>query len=220
MPDDVPDDGWNDPEPEAEAPEVGHDDIMKRLVDYQRSLREGASPTEAVETLFTERLQTESPTTTGELVDLSSADPTFEVESLPEPADEIEPEPAGPSPSEPVPATLGEEPEPEMAASREEPEPETTEVAHEREPAIEEEPDVGPEPVPGYVTIPANVGGLPAETRTELEERLTALEDRLQRLGSKVGELRRNFQDMAIAADERLASMEDEIGRVAHEGEM
>ena len=30
-----------------EDPEAGHDDIMKRLVDYQKQLREGVEPTEA-----------------------------------------------------------------------------------------------------------------------------------------------------------------------------
>jgi hypothetical protein len=49
VPDDVPDEGWTAEDSESAAPEVAHDDIMKRLLDYQRSLREGASPTEAAE---------------------------------------------------------------------------------------------------------------------------------------------------------------------------
>jgi predicted nucleic acid-binding Zn-ribbon protein len=56
-----------------------------------------------------------------------------------------------------------------------------------------------------------------AESRAELAARVQELEKRLELLGSRVGALRRSFQDMAIAADERLAAMEDEIEQVRSE---
>ncbi|HEX6331421.1 MAG TPA: hypothetical protein VF129_09085 [Actinomycetota bacterium] len=51
----------------------------------------------------------------------------------------------------------------------------------------------------------------------ELKERLAGLEARLDRLGTKLGDLRQSFQDLAIAADERLASIEDEIAEARRE---
>src|SRR5688572_25718160 len=38
---------YPDEQQTPEDPDAGHDDIMKRLVDYQRQLREGVEPTEA-----------------------------------------------------------------------------------------------------------------------------------------------------------------------------
>src|SRR5688572_5010032 len=38
---------YPDEQQTPEDPDAGHDDIMKRLVDYQRQLRQGVEPTEA-----------------------------------------------------------------------------------------------------------------------------------------------------------------------------
>src|SRR5688572_18316127 len=38
---------YPDEQQTPEDPDAGHDDIMKRLVDYQRQLRQGVDPTEA-----------------------------------------------------------------------------------------------------------------------------------------------------------------------------
>jgi hypothetical protein len=182
MPEDESDERWPDEATEAEDPSAAHDDIMKRLLNYQRSLREGASPAEAAEAAeVAQSLEVEpeldGPAAPSDLLDLSVSEPETQVEVAgpePEPAHAPEPEPAP-------------EPTPEPAAEP---------VA---EPAIEA------------------VFETSAESRAELAARVQELEKRLELLGSRVGALRRSFQDMAIAADERLAAMEDEIEQVRSE---
>jgi hypothetical protein len=191
VPDDGSDERWTNEEPEPERPGAAHDDIMKRLVDYQRSLREGASPEEAAAAVGRGSMERspagETSTVTGELVDVA-ADAEPDVSIAPEP----EPDPV---------AEVSIEPEPE---------PEPDSVATEVE-ALAEEPE--PEPA---ASAPET-----GETRSDLEARLASLEDKLDRLGSKIGEVRQGFQDMAIAADERLAALEEELeeARRTHENE-
>jgi hypothetical protein len=140
------------PEGDDAAP---HDDIMKRLLDYQRSLRGGASPEEAAE----------------------AAARAWIAEPAPEPYAEPAPEPyAEPAPERDELTDL-------VAGAG------VPEVLAEGN-ATQEESDA---------------------TAQDLHVRLTALEARLDRLGPKVADLRQSFQDLAIAADERLASIENEI---------
>jgi predicted nucleic acid-binding Zn-ribbon protein len=53
-----------------------------------------------------------------------------------------------------------------------------------------------------------------AASRADLEDRVHRLEERLGGLSGKVAALRQSFQEMAIAADERLAAMKEEIDEV------
>jgi hypothetical protein len=177
--DDVPDEGWTtDEEPDSEAASVPHDDIMKRLLDYQRTLREGASPEEAAEAVRVEAPPTEAPL---------------------EPAPEVSEEPA-------IEADISEA----VAAA-----------PPAAEPAVEEHPEEEPETggsldrhEPELTVAERSPGDTVAEggPKAGLEARIARLEGKLEDLGSRVGELRQSFQDMAIAADERLAAMEQEIG--------
>jgi hypothetical protein len=50
-----------------------------------------------------------------------------------------------------------------------------------------------------------------------VDARIERLHGALDRLGSQIGEMRQAFQDMAIAADERLNEIESEIARVRAE---
>lgn len=187
---------WSDEDPPAEAAEAAetaHDDIMKRLLDYQRSLREGASPEEAAEAMkrgITDPALLEASSTAESLADLLStelvADEAPAVQSEPE----AEPEPE----LEPSPESLL-EPESEEAVS--EPTPETI---------------AGPSVTAGELEA---VRG----SRSELEARVGKLEGQLEGLGERIAELRTSFQEMAIAADERLANMADEVEQARREQE-
>jgi hypothetical protein len=171
VPEDESDERWTNDEPAPEEPTAAHDDIMKRLLDYQRSLREGASPEEAAEAIrgVAERHEpAETTVATEELVELETPEPEPQAQSSePEAAVEVELEPM-------------------------ELEPESMELE--------------PEPSPPSA-IP----------ESELQARLSALEGKLDLIGSKIVEVRRSFQDLAIAADERLAALEDELERVRGE---
>ena len=199
MPDE-PDEGWNDESTGSEEPAVAHDDIMKRLLNYQRNLREGASPDDAAEaarSAFADPGPAVMPPPTEEMVDLSADNASVDVEPEQRQEEEWHREPA-----------VQPEPEAEWA------------------PPAPTHPDVEAalptEPTSPLVTVPETSVGAEVMTqgsRAELEGRLATLEERLERLGSRIGELRRSFQDMAIAADERLAAMEDEVGHLRRERE-
>jgi hypothetical protein len=213
MPDDTPDEGWSGDEPEADpTSSVPHDDIMKRLLDYQRSLREGASPEEAAEVITgrAEATPAETVTATADLLDLEepavaiAPEPEHEQEPEPQPSAEVAQvelagsEPAEPSAAEPGPA-------------------EATLVTI-------LEPSAGREGAPP--TAPSGAEPPRSASRVEVEARLAKLEGSLDRLGSKLAALRQSFQEMAVAADERLATLEDELAEArgeqpqeSHEGE-
>jgi hypothetical protein len=191
--DDVPDEAWTtDEEPGSEASSVPHDDIMKRLLDYQRTLREGASPEEAAETVRSA------------VIAEPAVEPSIEpAEAEPEPIDEEE---AGEqdAPGEPEPE------EPSVGAQVEAPEAAAvagvlaaTEPVESDTPVDEELPAETQRPT----TAAPGVG-------SGLESRVATLEGKLEDLGTRLAELRQSFQDMAIAADERLAAMEAEIDEV------
>ena len=170
MPEDQSDERWPEEVTATEDPSAAHDGIMKRLLNYQRSLREGASPAEAAEAAEVAEIE--------ETAEIEEVEETAEAEQVVE----VKPTPEGPT-----------EEQRDLSAA---------------EPGSEATADVVPEPV-----LEASEAG----SKAELEERVQRLEERLERLGSKVGALRQSFQDMAIAADERLAAMEDEIGQVRSE---
>ncbi len=211
VPDEVPEPevDWSDEDPPAEAAgtaDTAHDDIMKRLLDYQRSLREGASPEEAAEIMregTTDSAVLEASSTAESLAELLST------EVVPDEAVAVESEPVI-EPAVEVPFELEVEPELEREPS----------PVRSLEPEAEEA--VGAEPPVETIAEPALASGdLEAigGSRSELEARVGKLEGQLEGLGARIAELRRSFQDMAIAADERLATMADEVEQARRERE-
>jgi hypothetical protein len=176
VPDDETDEQWSGEATDPDDPSVAHDDIMKRLLDYQRSLRGDE-----------------------ELAEFPEVGGTSEVAS--------EPEVAPPTHEEPVVPVV------DLSAT----DSETvapTEAEWESAPRAEPEPSLDLPSVsePTVATEPAPMALDPlAGSRADLEARVQRLEERLARLGAKVVALRTSFQDMAIAADERLAAMKEEI---------
>lgn len=196
-------------EPQApEDPEAGHDDIMKRLVDYQRQLRQGVEPTEAAAVAWhrepREPGQAEQPEQPEQL-----AQPE-QPEGLEQPEQTEEP------------STLWGEPDVVDVSS---PEPEVQAIAEvqseERdggesfdrpsdrvEILTSEQAEAGP--ARPWERAPASA---PETSRTEVSDRIAQLEGTLDRLSQLLGDLRENFQGMAVTADERLAAIEAEIER-------
>ena len=179
------DDPTNPEEEQAsEDPDAGHDDIMKRLVDYQRQLRQGVEPTEAAAVAWhREPRDPEQAEQSGtrpderDVVDVSSPEPEAPVEAEVQSAEREDVEPFD-QPSDRVEILTRDEAE-----------------------ASPERPWESP-PVSGHET-----------TRTDVSARIAQLEGTLDRLSKLLGDLRENFQGMAVTADERLAAIEAEIER-------
>jgi hypothetical protein len=147
---------------ETEAtPPLVHDDIMHRLLDYQRQLREGQTPEQAAE-------HAASPV----LVDYSvlEAPPVLEQAETVEVID---------------------------LAAVEEPAEEQAEEPFDAVPEVWSVSSITPEPTPDA-----------AVASGDLALRLAKLEDALANIATSIGDLREQFQNMAIAADERLAAIE------------
>jgi hypothetical protein len=141
------------------TPPLVHDDIMQRLMDYQRRLREGLTPEQAAKSNGTPILvnpASQSPATTAtraetiEVVDLAAVEGPVE-----EPIEDIKGV--------------------EVVLAAEESEPPSTDLA------------------------------------ADLAARLARLEDTLSSVGKSIGDLREQFQNMAITADERLGVIESMI---------
>ncbi len=224
MPDDVPEPevSLSDEDPPTEAAETAHDDIMKRLLDYQRSLREGASPEEAAEAM---KRGIADPSLLGASSAAESLAELLSTEVAPDEIPKPEPE-AEPEPTSEAEAVSEVEAALEMEAE-EEPE---VEAAEAFEPALESSPEAmpeesveaTPEPMPEPETESPTAEDelvVAPGPRSLLEDRVGSLEGKLDDLGAKIAELRRNFQDMAIAADERLASMAEEVEQARREHE-
>jgi len=174
----MPDEVTSGTEPEAESSSVVHDDIMKRLLDYQRHLREGTSPAAAAEAATdegpmidhaaAEAIGTQTDTVT--LVDITAAEAEIEADAAPVAETELE-----------------------------------TEIS-----SLEAAEAAVPAPSAADQTwseaTPAAVGDLAA--------RVTELERTLSRVATMISELRGSFQDMAVASDERLAAIEDELAAI------
>ena len=191
-----------------EDPEAGHDDIMKRLVDYQAQLRQGVEPTEAAAVAWhrepRESEQSEQP-------------------GLPEqPAQTAPPAPPEePAPAEAPSTSWGEpdfvdvsSPEPEIRAEPEVQSEEPREIEAFDQPSDRVEiltsEQAEASPARPWERPPASGGDT---SRTEVSDRIAQLEGTLDRLSQLLGDLRENFQGMAITADERLAAIEAEIER-------
>jgi hypothetical protein len=191
-----------------EDPDAGHDDIMKRLVDYQRQLREGVEPTEAAAVAWhrepREAGQTEPP----------------EQPAQPEGVEQPE-QPEEPAPAEAQSTSWGEpdfvdvsSPEPEVQAEADVQPDEPMEVGAFDQPSDRVEiltsEQAEATPVRPWERPAA---ASPEPSRTEVSDRIAQLEGTLDRLSQLLGDLRENFQGMAVTADERLAAIEAEIER-------
>jgi flagellar motor switch protein FliG len=141
------------------TPPLVHDDIMQRLMDYQRRLREGLTPEQAAKSNGTPvvvKPASQSPATTAtraetiEVVDLAAVEAPVE-----EPIEDIKGV--------------------EVVLAADESETLSTDLA------------------------------------ADLAARLARVEDTLSSVAKSIGDLREQFQNMAIAADERLGVIESMI---------
>ena len=188
MPDEGTTSGEQEAGQEAEGSAIAHEDIMKRLLEYQRQLRDGVPAAEAAEQAGTGSI-TVMQTEEVQVVDLTAAE--AELEQAEETAEAEEIVTAEATAAEIVEADA--EPEPESDA-------ETT-----SEPVAEV-----------WASSPAaGEDAKSSEAQADLADRIAALEDVLARVAEMVSELRDRFQDMAIASDEHLASIERTLAAVA-----
>lgn len=181
---------------EQAAPPIVHEDIMQRLLEYQRKLREGLSPQEAARAVA-ERVASEG------------APPTEQAEQAEQKAEaHAEPVITATEPEAVVDLTAAEA-ELEQRAAQEAP-PAGSET---EEPAEQEV-----EPAEAAAPASGSVWAVPAPSPDpELVARVEQLERTLASVSEQVSELRQRFQDMAIAADERLAELERTLSRVGRE---
>jgi hypothetical protein len=99
---------------------------------------------------------------------------------------------------------------PEAYAEPAPPEPEPR--AEEPAPVAVQDPPPPMHEVPAEDVAPVPVGPSP-------QERVESLQATLEGVRSQIANLRQTFQDMAIAADERLAEIEEQISRIRQSGE-
>jgi hypothetical protein len=181
-----------------EDPEAGHDDIMKRLVDYQKQLREGVEPTEAAAVAWHREPRDPGPTEQPEQPPLTAqpAEPEEPVSSWREPdfVDVSSPEPEVQIEAE-VPSERRDE-------SFDQPSSDRVEILTSEEAEAT--------PARPWEHPPASD---PETSKNGVTDRLAQLEGTLDRLSTLLGDLRENFQGMAVTADERLAAIEAEIER-------
>ena len=182
---------------ETEAtPPIVHDDIMQRLLDYQRQLREGLTPEQGAAPnappILVDHAALGSPapigtqTETVEVVDLAAVEATIE-----EPLEVIEValvvDAADAAPSETIVA-------------------ETKPAPADAVPQIWVASSITSEPT----LMPAAPVAATDESG-DLAARLAKLEDTLSSVAKSISDLRAQFQNMAIAADDRLAAIESMI---------
>ncbi|GIV00579.1 MAG: hypothetical protein KatS3mg014_2194 [Actinomycetota bacterium] len=179
---------------------IAHDDIMRRLLEYQRQLREGVPPSEAARAVAESDPSALRAGPAAETATASAAEPVVDLTRA-----EAELEAEG--------ATT--EPEVPEAAARVETE---APAAAEAESVSAAEPSAGPAAPPSPTVEP----GPPAEPSAVwavptadpgLTARVERLERTLDEIATQVSDLRQRFQDLAIAADERLAELERTLAR-------
>jgi len=179
--------------------EIVHDDIVKRLLDYQRQLRETAEDAAATPTR-TSTMTAEAPS--DELVDLTTAGAGDTDDGDPGRADAATGSSAGTASPDAIVLDTTEasadvivlHPDTDIARSGIG----TTDV-------VDEMTTIGGEPPASQL-----IGSQPSRDAEHLERFERSLED----LASRFAELRSSFQDMAIAADDRLAEIEDLLARL------
>lgn len=242
---------------EAEEPELVHDDIVKRLLDYQRQLREGLEGTSAGAAAAASSVATQ--TATEELVDLTGGDTleedfvdlTADVSGAPRSADDMtigDVDVASPPP--PVDDAAADTPTSVAGETGADARTQDGALPDDRADATNADvivlhPDATPTSIDPDATTsaddvtstptgipssgPSHAGAWPGTAPTspaapiaeatpsittdtsdgEAADRILELERRLEVLSARFAELRSSFQDMAIAADERLAEIED-----------
>ena len=205
MPDDIttPDEEQDDLTP------VVHDDIMKRLLDYQRQFREGSEPQEAAEdpramvdySAMEAQAAIATATAADEVVDLTEIEEAeTEIEVI-----EIE-EVATPEAVQVA----------EAEAMRKRVAQEAVQVAE--SPTAEEtelEPEISKAEVAELTMAePTKVEGSTPAAEGGLAERVEQLEAALERIAMMLGAVRSDFQDLAIRADERISEIEDALAAV------
>lgn len=178
-----------------EDPEAGHDDIMKRLVDYQKQLREGVEPTEAAAVAWHREPRDPGPTEQPE-------QPAQPVEPEEPVSSWREPDFVDVSSSEPEVQAEAEVPSERREESFDQPSSDRVEILTSEEAEAT--------PTRPWEHPPASD---PETSKTGVPDRLAQLEGTLDRLSTLLGDLRENFQGMAVTADERLAAIEAEIER-------
>ena len=189
MPDDVspPDEEQDDLAP------VAHDDIMKRLLDYQRRFREEnpSEPSHPLVDYSAMEAQAALATATEEIVDLTEIEESEDEIEVIEVVEVVEVDEAD------VP--------PEAAKSAQ------AEAMHERD--AEDAATMSAE-------TPASKAAEPVVTKAEesppaaegnLAERVEQLEASLDEIAMMLAAVRSDFQDLAIRADERIAEIEDAL---------
>ena len=178
-----------------EDPEAGHDDIMKRLVDYQKQLREGVEPTEAAAVAWHREPRDPGPT--------EQPDQPAQPEEPEEPVSSWrEPDFVDVSSPEPGVQAEAEVPTEQRDESFDQPSSERVEILTSEEAEAT--------PARPWEHPPASD---PETSKTVVTDRLAQLEGTLDRLSTLLEDLRENFQGMAVTADERLAAIEAEIER-------
>lgn len=196
----MPEDVKTDEEPETEAPQLVHDDIVKRLLDYQRRLREGA-PDDPAPVSDPEM----SPSVIDEVIDLTAEEELVVEGST---STEAVPQPVAQGPGE-APADVAEVIDISTGRAAEAgPASAETKISG-SDASGAEMTETASEPPDGSAVTSADLGATQA-----LEDRIDEIERSLERLSSKFAELRSAFQDMAIAADERLADIQDVIAQL------
>lgn len=198
---------------ESERPAVAHDDIMQRLIDYQRQMREAEGSEDAPEPTFGEEPSPAGLTT--ELVDRSPAEvefspveetPAFEDTATARSAAAVEPEEVEEDAA----------PAPKRSIFRSNRSARSSRKDADDVPDFEDAPSI--EDAPRYEEFaPSGPPALSPSVAAELEARIAGFERALHSLHSQVGELRRTFADMAVAADARLGAIEDAIAKARAE---
>ena len=186
----------------GQARPIAHDDIMRRLLEYQRQLREGVPPAEAARAVAESDPaargmgsvgQGITPTTEEVVVDLTQAEAELERRSEAVPIDVEEP-------------ARGSE------VRMEEPTPGVAERERAATP-VGTPPEADPsQPRPTETASGSSVWAIPVRDQG-LGDRVARLERTLDEIARQVSDLRQRFQDMAIAADERLAELERVLSR-------
>jgi hypothetical protein len=202
----------------SEPPQAVHDDIVKRLLDYQRRLREGDDAAEVV-------VMPEVDEPEAAAVDLAAGDRAAVVDDVPIAASttdeaisgERELASDGSTSSDPSTAPAGttrslgrsdDDPTPALTRLEEAiaaAEAVTREGGTSDAASIEE--DVTSDEAIAHGT-PDPATSL-ASSSAETDARIERLERALGDLSTRLSDLRASFADMAVAADERLADIED-----------
>lgn len=201
---------YGDDDEEADAPAVPHDDIMKRLLDYQRQMRESEPGEEVSEPSFGEPSPAETPAT--ERLDAKPAEGDVRA---------LEETPAYEEPEFDVPAALQEAdvqeeaPAPRRGFFRSNRAERSSRRDVDDIPALEDATNL--RDVPDFDDLAPPPPPLSGSVAAELEARIAGFERSLHRLQTHVVELRQTFADMAVAADERLGAIEDAIAKARAE---